>query len=229
MSNGLWAWDVSALVYARTYGPLAHRLDDEIIAATKANFQGGVVIDCGCGPGVVTAKLAAAGPRLVVAVDVSQKMLDQVAPRDNVVTLRSVVEAGVLSKLRAEHAPEGFSLILFKRSLYHPHDQAVALLRDGYANLKPGGSIAIVHPEGSVRRYAFGEPMRLRSYTPYHLFNRTVSRLGVAIGGEHYTTPTREDLLALASEIDAGAEVSRIPLDQACFNLVLIRKPLAAS
>lgn len=227
MSNGLWAWDVSALVYARTYGPLAHRLDDEIISATREAFQGGVIIDCGCGPGVVTAKLAAAGPRLVVAVDVSQKMLDQVAPRDNVIAIRSEIQAGVLSTLRAAHAAEGFSLILFKRSLYHPHDEAVALLRDGYANLKPGGSIAIVHPEGSVLRYAFGEPARLRSYTPYHLFNRTISRLGVLAGGEHYTTPTREDLLALANEIDPGAEVSRIPLDQACFNLILIRKPLA--
>lgn len=225
MSGGLWAWDVSALFYARTYGPLAHRLDDEILGATRDVIRDGVVVDCGCGPGVVTAKLAAAGPRLVVAVDVSQKMLDQVAARGNVVAVRSVVEAGTLSKLRAEHAPEGFSLILFKRSLYHPRPEALALLQDGYANLKPGGSIAIVHPEGSVTRYAFGEPARLRSYTPYHLFNRTISRLGVAIGGEHYTTPTREELLALAREVDAGAEVSRMPLDQACFNLVLIRKP----
>jgi hypothetical protein len=154
-------------------------------------------------------------------------MLDQVAPRANVVTVRDVVGPGTLRRLRAAYAPEGLALVLFKRSLYHPREEALGVLRDAWANLAPGGVVAVVHPEGDVVRYAFGEPARLRSYTPYHLFNRTVSRAGVRLGAEHYTTPRRAALLDLAREAAPDAVIEAVPLGEACFNLVVMRRPAA--
>jgi hypothetical protein len=126
----------------------------------------------------------------------------------------------VLPGQPGQHAPEGVDLVLFKRSLYHPESEAETILRDALAVLRPGGRVVVVHPERSLLPYAFGRPPRLRRHTPYHLFNRAVSRLGVALGGEHYTLYTRDELFALARRV--AARVEPIRSDQDAFNLVAL-------
>lgn len=222
MAAGLWAWDVSALVYRWTYGPVAHALDDALLDCVRSRVAGGVALDCGCGPGVVSAKLAGAGAARVVAVDVSPSMLQQVPPHEAIRTEHRVIVPGAIRELREAHAPDGFALVLFKRSLYQPEVEALALLRESYENLAPGGCVAVAHPEGSLVRYAFGAPPRVRSYTAYHLFNRTISRIGAWIGAEHYTTPTAGALLAYARAVHPDARAVAFP--HACFNLVLIER-----
>ena len=222
-AKGLWAWDVSALVYRWTYGPVAHALDDALLAEVGRTVGGGVVLDCGCGPGVVSLKLANAGARCVIAADVSPGMLAQIPPHPAIVPIQVALGSGRIQALREAHAPEGFALVLFKRSLYAPESEARVLLAEAWDALAPGGVIAIAHPEGSLLRYAFGTPTRLRSYTAYHLFNRTISRIGAWIGAEHYTTPRAEALLARARAVHPDARA--VPFPHACFNLVVIERP----
>lgn len=219
--SSLWAWNVSALFYARTYGPLAHSLDDDVLRHLGPDgVRDKVILDAGCGPGVVARKLAAAGARKVICADVAAGMLEQVGAHPALIIAQRVLEPGALAALAAEHAPEGLDLVLFKRSLYHPSAQAEALLREALSLLRPGGKVVVVHPERALIPYAFGRPARLRRHTAYHLFNRTVSRLGVALGGEQYTLYTRDELLALAQRV--ASRVEHIPSEQDAFNLVAL-------
>ncbi|MFN7145111.1 MAG: class I SAM-dependent methyltransferase, partial [Myxococcota bacterium] len=67
---GSWAWEISARFYRRTYGPLAHGLDDQLFAVL-GDVTGKVVADVGCGPGVVVRKFLERGAAKVYAIDVS--------------------------------------------------------------------------------------------------------------------------------------------------------------
>jgi SAM-dependent methyltransferase len=221
----LWAWDISALFYAKTYGPLAHQLDEELFQFLGASLRGAVVADVGCGPGVVAQKLAARGAERVFALDVSQKMLDQIPASPRITPALGRVEDGVLKALKEKAAPAGFDLVLFKRSLYQDRPEALRVLKEAYAQLAPGGRICVIHPEGGLREYAFGEPARLRGHTPYHLFNRAISLLGVWLGGEKYALYTRAELLALLGEVAGEERVALIPSGQRAFNLAAVTKP----
>jgi SAM-dependent methyltransferase len=219
--SSLWAWNISALFYARTYGPLAHALDDDVLRHLGPDgVRGKVVLDAGCGPGVVARKLAAAGAAKVICADVAAGMLEQLGEHPALLPVQTALVSGTLRTLAAEHAPEGVDLVLFKRSLYHPSPEAEAILRDALSILRPGGRVVVVHPERSLVPYAFGRPARLRRHTPYHLFNRTISRLGVALGGEQYTLYTQGELLALAHKV--ASRVQPIPSAQHAFNLVAL-------
>ena len=226
-ATSLKGWDISAITYSLTYGPLAHRLDDDVLAYLDGHLRDAVVADLGCGPGVVTRKFLDAGAARVIAVDVSRKMLEQVADHPRVVPMQATMEGRPLDTLVEQgRAPDaGVDVILFKRSLYMDRAAALEVLRDSYAHLNPGGCIVIVHPEKSLRLYAFGRPPRLRSCTAYHLFNRTISRLAVLFGMESYTLHTRQELLSLAAEVAGEVQVREIPSDQRSFNLVAIHKP----
>lgn len=222
--SSLWAWNVSALVYARTYGDLAHKLDEDVVAFL-GDLKGKIVLDAGCGPGVVSAKLAAAGAEKVLCVDVTQGMLDQIPDDPKLVKVLARLDPGSLKPIVAEHAPNGVDVILFKRSLYHRPAEAEELLREAHGLLRPGGHVVVVHPERKTFPYAFGRPMRLHKHTPYHLFNRTISRIGRRVGAEDYTLHTRDELLELARRAAGGAPVSTIPSKQEAFNLVAISRP----
>lgn len=220
---GSWAWEISARFYRRTYGPLAHGLDDQLFAVL-GDVTGKVVADVGCGPGVVVRKFLERGAAKVYAIDVSPAMLAQVPDDPRVVKVQARLEDDPLPRLSAE--AQGFDVVLFKRSLYQPRPGAVATLRAARAALRPGGVVAVIHPEASLLTYAFGSPPRLRSHTPYHLFNRGISTLGVLAGGEDYAVYTRDELVQLVSEAADGApvEVHDGGLS-AAFNTVLLRDP----
>ena len=224
--TSLWAWNVSAPFYRWTYGPLAHELDRCVVRHLGDDLGGRVIADMGCGPGVATRTLLAHGAACVVAVDAIPAMLHQLEGVAGAVPVTARIEPDVFEPLREAHARDGFDAILFKRSLYHPRAEALQILRAAYRALRRGGSICIVHPEASLSAYAFGEPPRLRSHAPYHLFNRAMSRLGVLLGGEQYTLYGRADLLALAREVADSSCVETIPCPSAAFNLVAIRRPL---
>lgn len=222
--SSLWAWNVSALVYARTYGDLAHKLDEDVVSFL-GDLTGKIVLDAGCGPGVVSQKLANAGAEKVLCVDVTQGMLDQIPDDPRLVKVLARLDPGSLKPIVAEHAPGGVDVILFKRSLYHRPDQAEELLREAHSLLRPGGHVVVVHPERKLFPYAFGRPMRLHRHTPYHLFNRTISRIGRRVGAEDYTLHTRDELLELARRAAGGSNVTQIPSQQEAFNLVALSRP----
>ncbi len=223
----LKGWDLSALTYSLTYGPLAHRLDSDVINYLGESIEGASVVDLGCGPGIVTRKFIDQGAARVFAVDVSDKMLEQIGNHPRVVTLQATMESRPIDTLLEREGGEGtgVDVVLFKRSLYMNRRAAIEVLRDSYSRLSPGGCIVIVHPEKSLRRYAFGDPPRLRSCTLYHLFNRTISRLAELFGMESYTLHTKEELRSLAAEVAGEEQVRSIPSMQNSFNLLAIHKP----
>ncbi len=226
----LWAWNVSAWVYARTYGPLAHRLDEDVFSwLGREGLAGKVVMDCGCGPGVVARKLVELGAAKVICVDVSPKMLEQVGDDPRLIKVQARLEPGELKPIADQYAPEGVDVVLFKRSLYHPTDVAVEVLREAHGLLKPGGQVVVVHPERKILPYAFGRPLRVHRHTPYHLFNRTISKIGVRLGGEQYTVHTRDELLSLARRAAGENSVSEIPTSQGSFNLIALTRAADAA
>jgi SAM-dependent methyltransferase len=222
---GLQGWNISALFYAKTYGPLAHQLDQDLFAYLGDSLRGAVAADCGCGPGVVSQKLVAHGAAKVFAIDVSPQMLKQVPMLPPIKTVQAVVEDGILRRLKEAEASPGFDLILFKRSLYQDKPQALQVLREAFECLRPGGRVVVVHPEGALLRYAFGEPPRLQRHSLYHLFNRAISLFGVVTGLEKYALYTRAELLSLAKEAAGHGKVEELPSQQQAFNLVAICKP----
>ncbi len=214
---GTWAWEISARFYRRTYGPLAHGLDEAVFARV-GGVDGAVVADVGCGPGVVTRKLLERGVARVYAVDVSPRMLAQVPDDPRVEKVRARLEDDPLARL----GEDALDLVIFKRSLYLPRPLALRALRSARRTLRPGGAIAVVHPEASVVAYAFGRPSRLRRHTAYHLFNRGISTLGVLLGGEDYGVYTRAELAALLEEAADGARVEVSDGGEGAFNLGIV-------
>lgn len=223
-ARGLRGWDLSALAYAWTYGPLSHQLDRDLLAYLGDSVWGATVADCGCGPGIVAQKLVSQGAARVFAIDASGHMLRQI-PRDyRVVPIQATMESLPLDRLRKEYAGNGFDVVLFKRSLYMDGESALTVLLNAYENLRPGGCIAIVHPEKTLSRYLFGAFPRIGRHTLYHLFNRTVSVIGEALGVESYARYTRSELFYLAASVAGMRQVEAIPSRQRAFNLIAIRR-----
>ena len=227
--NSLKGWDISAKTYSLSYGPLAHRLDSNLFEYLGNRVEGAVVADLGCGPGIVARKFAESGARKIYAIDISEKMLAQVGDHTRIVIRQATMEVNPLDSIREEDpdASDGFDIVLFKRSLYMERPAAIRILRNAYSHLRSGSCIAIIHPEKRIGRYAFGHPPRLHLYTPYNLFNRLLSRIGVRLGIEKYTLHTREELVDLAGEVAGPEAVELIPTRQSSFNMLAIHKPKA--
>lgn len=224
--NKLKGWDLSALTYAWTYNPLSHQLDTDLIAYLGDRLKGAIVADCGCGPGVVAHKLVSQGAAKVFAIDGSDQMLRRIPKDPRIVPFQATMESLPLDRLQREQAAGGFDLVLFKRSLYMQRPAAIAVLKNAYGHLRPGGCIAIIHPEKTLGRYLFGSTPRLGGYTAYHLFNRTLSLIVEFLGGHRYALYTREDLLDLAASVAGKERVDPIPTRQRAFSLVAIRRPI---
>lgn len=225
-------WDVSALVYKHTYDSAAHRVDEQAISAVRDAIVAGVVVDAGCGPGVVVPRFVKAGARKVLAVDVSAGMLKKVPVLSGVTTVAADLQPGAFQELRREYEPLGFDLIWFKRSLYHDDHVAAELLRDAYASLRPGGRIVVIHPESSLHRYVFdvrNGRTRLASYTAYHAFNRFISVLFSTLRIHTYRHRTAEGLLALGRLVAPSGSVRLVDAGVSAFNTLLIAREGNAS
>ena len=225
-----WSWHLSAPFYARTYDDLAHQLDKDLFAYLGRRTQGAVVADCGCGPGVVTKKFLQHGADRVFAIDVNEAMLRQVRARladavtiGRVVIVQRVADAHLFSHLSDRFlSSSGFDITLFKRSLYAKREQALPILQAAVASLNPGGVLAVIHGERSLRRYAFGPGLRPTRYTAYHLFNRVISKLGEKLGVGDYTLYTQGELLDLLRATAPDRRVELIPSQQRAYNLVAV-------
>lgn len=220
-------WDVSAYVYRHTYDAAAHWVDDRAIAAVRDVIDGGVVVDAGCGPGVVVPRFLHAGARRVLAVDISRAMLERVPESTSVTKVAADLQPGAFEALRRQHAPSGFDLVWFKRSLYHDDSTAVALLRDAYGSLRAGGQIVVIHPESSLRRYVFdvrGDRSHFASYTVYHAFNRLISEVLSSLAVHTYRHRTAADLLDIGRAVSPHARVRLIKTGISAFNTLLIER-----
>lgn len=203
-------------------------MDERTIAVVRDAIERGVVVDAGCGPGVVVPRFLEAGARKVVAVDVSAAMLNKVPDLNTVTKVAANLQPGAFEELRREHEPAGFDLIWFKRSLYHDDAVAVALLRDAYESLRVGGRIIVIHPESSLRRYVLDVQRngraRFASYTAYHTFNRSISVLLSSLRIHTYRLRTAEGLLALGRAVAATTSVRLVDTGVSAFNTLLIEK-----
>lgn len=220
-------WDVSALVYRHTYDSAAHQVDERAIAVVQSAIAGGVVVDAGCGPGVVVPRFVSAGARKVLAVDVSEAMLRQVPTLPEVTKVAADLRPGAFENLRQAHAPTGFDLIWFKRSLYHDDAVATLLLRDAYNSLRPGGRIIVIHPESSLRRYVLdvqGDRTHWASYSAYHAFNRFISEALSQLRIHTYRHRTSSELLDLGQAVSEHAFVQLIDTGISAFNTLLIQR-----
>jgi hypothetical protein len=82
-----------------------------------------------------------------------------------------------------------------------------------------------VHPERSLRRYAFAPPYGITSYTLFHLGNRAISRLLEWCGAEEYTLYSAPELLALLHEAVPEARLQCLPSQQRPYNIVALHMP----
>ena len=226
----LWAWDLSAYVYGWAYNQVAHQIDADMLAYLGARLTDATVVDCGCGPGVVSEKLLQAGAARLLAIDSNAAMIAQTRTRlaaacdeGRAITRCMSHEGEALLTLRQEAlGDQGFDIILFKRSLYMPRPRALETLRAAAATLQKDGVIVVMHPERSLRRYVFAPPFGLARYSLFHLTNRLVSRAAECVGAEEYTLYSHDELLALMREAAPGAIVRTIPSQQRPFNLVAL-------
>jgi SAM-dependent methyltransferase len=224
------SWYLSAIFYRFSFIGIANQVDEEMFAYLGGEMKGAVA-DCGCGPGALTAKLLERGAKQVVAIDGNAGMLRQVRARlpgavedGRVIPVKARFSAGLFKQLVKEYPQiRGFNLMIFKRSLYMPTEQAVKIVRAAVDCLNPGGKVVVVHPERSLRRYAFGPGMRVRSYTPYHLMNRICSRLGQRLGLGEYAVYTQDELVGMLRQAAAGREVEVIPSGQEAYNLAAVK------
>jgi SAM-dependent methyltransferase len=225
------SWYVSACLYRLSYFQLAHQLDDDLFRYLGEGVSGSVVADCGCGPGVVAQKFLERGARQVFAIDGNPPMIRQVHAR----LAQAIASRRVIPVLRRFHPglfPElcqtyldgsGFDILLFKRSLYSRPEQALPVLQAACVCINPGGVLALVHAERSVRRYALGPGMRWQPYTAFHLLNRLLSLLVHRLGVGEYTLYTQAELMELARRAAPDKMVETIPSGQQSYNLVAIR------
>ena len=202
-------------------------MDEDLFLFLNQWLPDAVVADCGCGPGIVTEKFLKKGAHKVYAIDVNQAMLHQVKNR-----LSCYIDQGQLEVIHRPFTPGLFSdlvdhqprdapnIVLFKRSLYDRPQQTKKVLAAAYASLAPGGVLAVIHPERSLRRYAFGPRLQIKPYTGYHLFNRVISTLADWFRIKRYTLYDQTGLKNLLQSALPQARVSAIPTQQSAFNLV---------
>jgi SAM-dependent methyltransferase len=221
------------MVYEWSYIRVAHQTDADIFIYLGDRIVGATVVDCGCGPGVVTEKFLQAGVSRVAAIDTNVGMIGKAKARltkaiatGQVVLQQASHEGETLAHLhQQEFGGRGFDVILFKRSLYMPRPRALQTLRHAASTLCAKGVIIVVHPERSFLRYVFAPPLGFTPYTLFHLSNRAVSRVAEWCGMEEYTLYTHQELLSLLHEAVPGAKVELIPSRQRPYNLAALQVP----
>jgi SAM-dependent methyltransferase len=224
------SWRVSAVLYKYSYIKIARQLDDDLFAFLGDNTQGMIVADCGCGPGRTIDEFLSRGAKRVFAIDGNLSMLRQVKNllpeaviSGKVIPFHSRFNPKMFLHILERHPDyDGFDLILFKRSLYGPSVQSIALLKASISSLNQGGMVVVIHPERSLRKYAFGTRLKVEPYTLYHLVNRFSSVLGQKLRLGDYQIYFKEDLIALMRIAASGNSIEVIPSKQSAYNLVVI-------
>lgn len=219
------AWHVSALAYRWSTTTAADQVDEDLLCYLGAGLTGSTVLDCGCGPGLLAARLAARGAASVIAVDANRSMARQTRRR-----LAGAVRTGQVAVI-CDFVDVAFfatlcravDVVVFKRSLYAPEDEAAETLRAAVRAVGDHGVVVVVHPERSLRRYAWGAPPAWRPYTVFHLVNRLISRLAVALRISAYRAYTENELEALLRGAAGAGTVERVPTAQQAYNLAAIR------
>lgn len=219
-----WSSNVSALLYRWTYTRLAHQLDDDVFAWLGGRINGAIAVDCGCGPGVLTAKLLERGAARVVAVDVHPAMLRQTRERvgsTNITRLRLIQDEvnTVFWRRCPQRSSRACDLIVWKRSLYMPRHEAVAALQAARECLAPGGAVVVIHAERSLLRHCLGPGNTLETFTLYNLANRGLSVAGARLGLGPYALYSRAELFELLREAAGHDQVVELPTSQQAFNL----------
>ena len=132
------SWDVDY------YNPIAERYYDQVIPEMLKLMEvepGATVLDAGCGPGVHSARVARAGFR-VVAIDVSQTMLEEAKARIAKAGLTSAVEFQQQDLTRLTFPDASFQNVFSWGVIIHIHGVEKAL--DELARIvKPGGTLAL--------------------------------------------------------------------------------------
>jgi SAM-dependent methyltransferase len=221
-------WYLSAIFYKYTYIRIVHQVDEDLFAYLGDRIRGALIADCGCGPGIMAEKLLRRGAARILAIDVNPAMLNQTRRRLAIYAANAQVDI-----VRSSFYPESFSrvmansqgrsgldIILFKRSLYIRPEQAKHILAAASQYLAPGGMLVIIHPERSIRHYAFDPGLKLMSYTAYHLFDRAISLLADYLGLGHYTVYSKTELLSMVQTTLPHYKVESIRSQQNAYNLV---------
>src|SRR5262245_35938426 len=76
-----WVWYLSAIVYRWTDTAPSRAVDEAILDFLGDRVRTVRVLDCGCGPGGLSEKLAARGVPRLVAVDANPTMVRQATER----------------------------------------------------------------------------------------------------------------------------------------------------
>ncbi|MFP3853034.1 MAG: class I SAM-dependent methyltransferase [Anaerolineales bacterium] len=181
---------------------LSEAVDIELIQRLMADgaMAGATVLDCGCGPGNTAFRLATAGAAKVVAIDADPNMLRQVPDHPRIEKVQSSIAPGALSEICGEACAD---IVLFKRSLYQTH--AAQILHDAWRTLKATGTLIVVLPHRDIVSYVFGDPPRLRPYSPYLLFNRLVSLAASRFWNHTYRVATESELVSMMEEAIPGS------------------------
>ena len=160
MSAGATRWSDAVAAYEAYLDTPLGRLRDELAwrytrAALPAPATAPLVLDAGCGPGRLTARLAGDGYR-VLALDPTPEMLDRA--RERVDSLGAAAQrvtflAGTATDAVARLGPASVDAVACHSLLEHVPDPA-AVLRECAALLRPGGVLTLL----TVNRW--GEALR---------------------------------------------------------------------
>ena len=222
------AWHLSALAYRWSTTTVADQADSDLLSYLGDSLTGSTVLDCGCGPGLLAARLMTRGAASVIAVDANRSMARQTRHRlaeevrsGRVAVLHDFVDAAFFATLGW-----AVDVVVFKRSLYAPEAEAAETLRAAVGAVGDHGVVVVIHPERSLGRYAWGAPPAWHSYTVFHLVNRLISRLAVALRMSAYRAYTEQELEALLRMAAGAGTVERIPTRQHAYNIAAIRVSL---
>lgn len=219
-----WAWRVSAMGYRWADLRVARIADADLFAYVGGRLPGSRVADCGCGPGLLSEKLACRGVSYLMAIDGNSSMVRQAGVR-----LAPFIESGVVEVVHRLIDPTFFNglqapfdLIIFKRSLYASRQESISILKAAAGTLGPRGAVVVVHPERSLRRYAFGDPHRIRRHTVFHLVNRLISVMAVWLGISEYRTYSATELVNLLVDAVPEGRIDIVPITQQAYNVAAL-------